>query len=295
MAKQSNPWKINNRRWLESRQTRWAKRIQPQLKELSRFWVTFLQPYDLPFLKAYFIKGEILDYDEKWFGRLDYATQRRSSHMLGTPYQLPVLFKVWFYPEENEKLFEQWCNEATSYDLHYYETTARNSSSCGHEKMEFFAGRSYYLDRFLVPKTFDGYSEVIYNLSKLGFEDRHIKEQQMPMLRLMLLVNIFTQKISCLAGKGRFPFVFAHELFVDLLKEHDLTTKDPKGGRNLDTLLKNVIDLILHRDIRDFYPRFPLIEKLKKEMTEQFEQGITPEIDAIWKEAQKGPLVLTKN
>ncbi len=295
MTESNNLWKINNKAWVKARQTRWTKKILPQLKEMMHYWDCFLQPCDLPYLKAYFLKGELLNYDEKWFKKLDYVTQLepQSREMIGTPYQILLIFKVWFYPEDDQDLFELWCKRSRPIDVQIYEIAARNPGSEGNKGCEFFAGRSYYLDRYLVPKTFDDYVESIDELSSRPEDFKQNFEKQSLMLRKWLLADIISQKISCLVGRGRFPYVFCHELFVDLLTTVDFCSEAPNDGRTYELMFKAVMNLILHKKNKDFDPKHPLIEKLKSEMIEQFEGGITPEIDALWQEAQKGPFSLS--
>src|SRR5690606_21044132 len=98
-----NIWKIQDKEWMKQRQERW-KEINVQLKSIISRQPNYKA--DIPYHKAYFLKGKILPVDEKW-AKTRYVWPRKfgiDESSYGKPFSFSVYYKVWYYPEVDESL-----------------------------------------------------------------------------------------------------------------------------------------------------------------------------------------------
>lgn len=281
MYKFSDAWKVDDKAWLKERQLRWKQQVLPRLKHMVKYQ-RIIYKRDLPYLKAFFLKGTLLPYDAEWSSRASIYKDD-----LGKPYRPRFIFKIWFHPEENEQVFRDIMDD------HYHNNPEQlyhdrlkyvylNSYSLGKDQdYEFLAGRNYYLDRILLPKTWEEYigpKPETVNWSR-DYDDSVDEWQEKKSEKEEFFIHLLTQMNSTRTARTT---SFSFDLFVDLARQVDIYKNC--DGETAEQMLKFVMNRILYLKGKKYTPKLnpELMAIWRAEITELFNNGITPEIDALW-------------
>jgi hypothetical protein len=267
-------WKIQDKDWMKQRQERW-KGIEKQLKRMvDRGSINNKE--DIRYYKAYFLKGVVLPIDEKW-GQQSF---RFDKGRLGEPFEVRVFFKIWFYPTLDEALFRKWCEDAGTFDRYKYSISGL-AADC---EYEFFADRSIYLDQYLVPQTYQDVYELdkaACPYAKIWISEKRLLEMLLSRLRRGVIayrnsvINAHMGYIS-----DNFILCFAFPLFKDLLSINGILSSE-----FVEKLIFIMNSLVNNETPPESYA-WGVATKLYRELTEFFESGVTPEVDALWQKAK---------
>jgi hypothetical protein len=273
-------WKIQDKDWMKQRQERW-KGIQLQLKHIIDYAPFFKA--DVLYHKAYFLKGSVLPIDEKW-AKTRYVWPKKfgiDENSYGKPFHFNVYFRVWYHPEVDESLFKVWCEHANVDEMHHY---CLGRLSFSHEA-EFFADRSIYLDQFWAPKTYQELLDLDKRAcpkAKSWISEKHALELQLN--RLFTGVRAYKSSVSWshLANhvSDNFIMCFAFPLLKDLL-----SIKKILSPELVEKLIFIMNSLVNNETPPESYA-WGMATKLYRELTEFFESGVTPEVDALWQKAK---------
>lgn len=291
-SKMMNPkqaWKLDNKEWLKQRKLHFKEKILPVLKDMVSDEV-HIRKKDLRYLKAYYIKGECLPYDERWL-KLGICPGKKEIDKLGTAYQPTLEIKFWFYPEYDEKYFNHLVQEAfVKQGEHYirqeYGLDLRYLGCIG----EFFDNRLMLMDKLMAPRNLE---EIVGSKPEnvaSKFYERNLQYWQEQMDRAEQKFGAVLGKMEkCLYANGsNYIFAFAFELFVDLAKRLEFS----EDNELLQIEIKNIINVLQ-------YPPQPLVLpennamqtiELYKQLPAIFEAGLHPMIDEWWAQAKQAPL-----
>lgn len=274
-------WKIQDKEWMKQRQERW-KEIQTQLKSIIDYAPHFKA--DTPYHKAYFLKGRILPIDEKWaktrFVRPKKFGIDESSY--GKPFSLGVYYKVWYYPEVDEFLFKFWCEEADIAERYQYCLSIIGFS----REVEFFADRSFFLDKYWAPKTYQELLELDQKARPKG-GNWISQSRALQMLLDRIRRGVFAYHNSVInAHMGyvtdNFIMCFALPLLRDLLSIDGILSPDLS-----EKLVKIMNCLVTQPPPPEGYS-WGVAARLHRELTEFFDGGVSPQIDDLWEQIKLG-------
>lgn len=288
-------WPIDDKAWMKARQIRWKSQVLPRLKDMIKFGAlgTLFDGTDLRFLKAFYMKGEILPYDEKWLSDVSMGSIWKSDQeKLGKPFDVKFIFKIWFHPEEDVEVFKAIMNEhykGRSAKLHGDRRRYMSLSSYGltvgdkRKVYEFLDARNYYIDKIFLPKTWEEY---------LGPSPDTVDWDDYITLavweNLQGRTSFFMNRLSQInTTRGIRAGIFAFDLLIDLARQIDINTS--VNGTTIEQKFKFVMNRILHLKGKKHEPQIhpELMEVFNKEVCEVFDEGITPEIDALWQQCKK--------
>jgi len=102
----ANVWNLSDKNWLKQRRERW-KGIHKQLKQFAIY--ELLCKRDIRYHKAYFLKGTLLDYDRRWIDE----GYRVDKSIIGKPFVLNPIYKIWYHPIVDIELFQKWGGQST--------------------------------------------------------------------------------------------------------------------------------------------------------------------------------------
>lgn len=267
-------WKIQDKVWMKQRQERW-KGIEKQLKRMvDRGSINNKE--DIRYYKAYFLKGVVLPIDEKW-GQQSF---RFDKCRLGEPFKVRVFLRIWFYPIIDETLFKKWCEDADILDRYKYSISGL-VADCNYE---FFADRSIYLDQYLVPRTY----QEVYELDKAAcphakawISEKRVLEMLLGGLRRGLIAYEYSITNAHMGYiSDNFIRCFAFPLLKDLLSINGILS--PEFVEKLIFIMNSLVN---NETPPESYA-WGVATKLYRELTEFFETGVTPEVDALWQKAK---------
>lgn len=263
-------WKLNDKEWVKERRARW-KRVQGQLKQLASF--SRVRKDDIRYHKAYLLKGECLQYDEKWRAGRSWIDKR----LIGQPYELNAMYRIWYHPVVDETYFKEICEAATINE----KLAVFNLVECNYRvdpDYEFFEDRSYFIDRYLVPETCQ------------GVVDLHPKSNRSPrkiLYRLLISISICLSATRTAHAKGIYLLAFASELLVDALNKVDLNERYNEHFPPFSELLyKKMKECLYSEPEDDLYIEHGLPIKLREVLRELFDAGVNETVDELWAKAK---------
>ena len=266
-----NPWRIRDKGWLQARREHW-KRIEGQLKNIS----IYLEYYkkQIRFHKAYFLKGELMPYDQKWVD----AGYKVDPGIIGRPFDLHPMFRMWYHPVIDNALFEEWGKAATNQEKISVFTMVERGIDVD-TKFEFFEDRSYFIDRYLVPKTCDEVMNLHHNMNYSPEKILYL---------ILYSINRCLRGTRVTVGCGNYLLCFSFDLLIDSLREADLTACPMNTvGDSLGGWLYQELQKSLFATPGNLYSEHGLPLKLKKMLPEVFEVGVSSEVDSLWEKAKQ--------
>ncbi|MCW8877576.1 MAG: hypothetical protein OQJ89_03800 [Kangiellaceae bacterium] len=267
----SKLWNVADKDWVKARRERW-KSINNQLKIFAKY--DLLNKNEIRFHKEYFLKGSLLPYDEKWVS----DGFRVDRNVIGKPFDLNPIFKIWYHPEVDEALFREWgAQSSLSEKLLVFKIVERNAGF--DSSYELFADRSPYIDQYVVPSNCDDVLELH------SFDNRTPEK---------ILHYILYRVGECLTAKkelgcrGNFLLAFSFELLVDCLKRVELNSCSGIDYDNspFEERLYFLMLRCLFAEPGEVYAEYGLPLKLKEQWQKLFDAGVTHDIDLIWEKAK---------
>lgn len=262
-------WKLNDKEWVKKRRDHW-KRIEGQLNQLAFF--DQIRKEDIRYHKAYFLKGECLPYDEKWHAGRRWINRS----LIGQPYELDAMYRIWYHPEVDEAYFAE-VGDSSSLDERLGVFMLVECNYCVDARYEFFEDRSYYIDRYLVPKTC---ADVF---------DLHPPSNRTPqnvLDRLLRSIIICLRAKKSTHSRGIYLLAFAAELFVDALNRVDLSDAYRDGVPSYADRLYKAMQISLYEEPEGMYMEHGLPNRLRDVLIELFNSGINQTVDALWAKAK---------
>jgi len=287
---ENQAWKTTDKAWMKQRKLHFKEHVLPVLKSCEGS-SAIVNRYEFRYLKAYYLKGECLAYDERWLSEGGGLPSCKA--LLGQPFRINFLFKIWFYPECDENYFADLARQEFERRGEAVVRKEYGNQDVDNNRLEFLDNRQHIMARLMAPRTLEEKVGPAPQDPNSARYEKGMRRWQSSMAdKEDYLTHVLEQMLRCLDSRStNFPFAFAFDLFIDLANRCDFLP-DETLRNSPEKLTKKLINTLQ-------YPAAPLelapyngdeTLLLYKQLPELFEAGICPEIDQWWQQAKISPL-----